>query len=1664
MAQKQFNRFGLRRDLNLSDLPSPTAALNNILSTPTMLGGETSFTTEDLVPIQRIYITNITASTFSSLDGVTVAFTIVENGIINNSLNPKVYLPLIKIKNRLDAAYFSTGEPFFFGGDGPNARYYDNINIVRDAPTYSLTTDLTGGYPFGSIVAWSGGLYRRVATENNNINPDQSSDWKYLQPYVDLYFDDEIDTDGNITTLTDNFWERGQFTYSEKLQSSFLSLFGGTNWQGFYKPTVSGTTTFLLNTTGSTIFKFQDPTSQSFEFARYGSSSSNYFDFFNGNPDISELPFVQSQIDEILAIYNDPTRQLVRVKLQNPMKLKHGDLIFLDVDEGQVPSQRYRILTEIDYNLPNSSELIEFFIEVTEEFNKLNLDVSTLEPAYFGWINDYTTGEYINYGTQFLFQGLKATVRYTPYDRKNLKTYLNSYRHRIDIPLGGTNAITGATTFTVTDEVYQNLMINDYIYDYRLSTGDTNQGVRRYIITACSSSNGVNTITVEIDTSYDNVDTSNNNDQQYYYRIEGTQLTGNYSTVTSSVGTKLTLANGSNTGVFNWTRTTSTGTVTSGSHNYGSIGTPFNYYEPRSYYEITPSTTMTFDFVIRGGDGAGSNAGEGATITGTVTLQANTTYTLVTGGNGASTRYAPQFGGGGAAGKNNGGGGGGFSGLFLGNINDLSQISALVIAAGGGGSGSNGSPGGNGGEPNGGSGGSGTGATQTSAGTTTWVSGGLTSEYEAGPLQGGDGELTNGSNIANGGGGGGGGYYGGGGGRGDNNLSPGPSGGGGGSSYINATSITSYTIQSQNEVDNTKITTTYVTGGLNRSLSTANSYNTLLHVARMGELTTRQRYITIEQYLDRYVDYAFDWTFFMKDEDVDPTSTNKAWILRQRTETSGGYGTVSYKYLYEKDYEFYQIGDFKTFLDNSILSGGTSREDGVDQRAYGKPQLINKGDQYNLLYSVLPIKSIYSPEENWNGVALSRTGSISNDSRLLSLNNATDVEIGNYVIQNNNNAFTSGDYIEYGTRIIDVLPESNSVVLNKQASQAFSNQSLWILNHRGFICTGILNYNSGEHFLSLDSRRIEDVKAGQVIVFRDSPSTQTYVRITKVEPSAASELKITLDDKNPYPTSSGGPIAIYNDKGIDITKPLQTYCTGIQCAQNNYQGEGKVNTKYIAVRVFNGSPSPSPGLDRWWTETLKTGTSSNSCRAVFTPTANYINQPYSNWGDGPSVAWWTDADTGFSYPNQSIRVGSVDNPSGRKYYGGAQFYANIAGSELAKQINEKLGPGNTFRFNELIPIGICEGFIRVDGDLWNNSPSSGSEKYYAILRLVTDLSSVPQPDNGYNPNWQDGTLSSDGSTLLPIKLNLSEFPSSAFNITKWGVPPDQGNMLPYGGTVASASNIQSVFTNYNNSIIANSDRQWTATTDITLTQSQAQSWFLNSTSLAQDDGNGNITYVMKAGTWFKTYSTTGYLLYFDTFESIIDTETFFTYRPTTLSIDDASFVNDPELINLYSNEGPTSITSNDWINDQFQYMQYRNESYQILPTPLDIEARFPGIRMIDPNVTTSGVRTNLQNTTNALSVYTFGNTTLNRELCCPPLDTSPPFDSSEIGLSTTNLNPDLFIDGLINVRSISAIHPENKIYGIPSNINNAQLPVNEKLEVVFGGVKYDLLIGNSKPF
>ena len=189
---------------------------------------------------------------------------------------------------------------------------------------------------------------------------------------------------------------------------------------------------------------------------------------------------------------------------------------------------------------------------------------------------------------------------------------------------------------------------------------------------------------------------------------------------------------------------------------------------------------------------------------------------------------------------------------------------------------------------------------------------------------------------------------------------------------------------------------------------------------------------------------------------------------------------------------------------------------------------------------------------------------------------------------------------------------------------------------------------------------------------------------------------------------------------------------------------------------------------------------------------------------------------------------------------------------------------------------------------------------------------------------------------------------------------------------------------------------------------------------------------------------------------------------TTGSLNNLGSLKNQNLISMHPNNGPAGKVlpngSTDPLDMPFQFLHYRRKQYELLPLHYSFNQTFPFLRLINPLTKTEGVEKTLQNSVNKLSVYTFANDIDNKELCCPPLDTSPPFDSSAIGLSTTNNEPDMSIGGLVNVRSIAGIHPENKIHNIPSGQSLATLPVDKKLEIVFGGVTYDLLIGDTKPF
>ena len=1451
MAVKLFNRIGLRRDFNLGDLVNQDSALNNILRTDSMSDGE-SFTVEDIAPIKNIYVTDITADTFLTLDGIMVEFTQIlideDTGLaaVDNADNPVPYRPFVKIKNRLDTAYFTTGEPFFFGGDGPTATYYDSRNIIRQPDALVLNQV----YQIGSVVLSSNNIYRVIqsnSTTSTVLSHTSGSQDGFLferaYDVKEVFYNGTYDViTGEERTESDNFWERGYFLYGDKIRDSYLSTLGGVKWNGYFKPTVSGSHRWYIRSTGNVQFRFQDPTVLSAVETKYGQPNTTFVNnYIANNPGLTADQ--QTWINAFKVILADTTRKFVEVRLQTGLQLATDDVLYIDSLQGQLRSKQYRIFTL----RPTGEQwtVDRLWVEVTADFNRQNVAITDL-PS-FGtdvWANA---------------DGNRSFIRYYPYERRALKTYINSIYKNLEIPSASFTTTANTITFTGAnaDLYYFQFMRNDYIYDYR-QRGTENQGVRRFKVTDTNDS--TKTVTVSIDTSYTGISTSSNNDQQARY-------------------------DGQDLYVF--------------TEDYGG---------------------------------------------------------------------APPFG-------------------------------ALIQ-------------------------------------------------------------------------------------------------------------------------------TTYTTGAINDTISGTTKTANLHFVARFGEEgeNIREKYITIDQFIPKYEEHAFEATFFMKDEDVPfRQSVEEKGIIFWYSDENTGYDPISYKHFYAPEYEFYQIGDFKTFLDNTIGFGGTSRESGIEQRAFGKPQLLNAGDQYQTFYSTLPVQSVYEPKVKWNDVAISQNSSVTNGSRKLNITDIVNVEVGNYVVPQDITAFSGTETaLSRGTRVIEVIQNANAAsgdaILNKITLQELSSTPFIYFDHRGFVTPLLLRAKSdnGENVFCKDGLPVgsckfahgnsrlrlvgdpiggntttlatisdsnsgtngsitssgvtvtwasdatgitftgpgigrifrynngdsdsymDEVQSGMVFVSNRDPADQTtYRRIEGIVDNDGNGTGYILFNNN-YTDMTGGDAfaAIYYDRGIDITKPLESYCNGIACNQNAYKtevvtnndGESQIvtfnDTKYIAPLIHQTNQSSLDSTTQAW---------ANSSTIAFV--------------DGTdTVRYWFDS---LGQRNDDYEPTESTN----SLYKDDVIHIQLSSTDpLTSAISEK-GFTNTATqtgANDFIPIARIIGFIKV---------RRGANYEYRYIARV----------NPKAYTWVDTENDANGNPLSK-QIDWTKFNTSDYWVQKWS-HKDGGSRITAGSNIGDKSTLTTFQSNWAASSSIE-ERYRKITSAISLTSAEASNNFHNPNSIPVSGANRQLP----ANSFVRRALINGVrkLIYFNEFSEFQGAYSVYGkhYTGTTdngLTVTNNFGNNDNQkthtIINMQDQAfSDAKRTSNLASEDPFEFLQFRSKIYELCVGNSEVEAIIPFVRFINPFGTGTGVQTRIQNTMNPLTVYTFANTTTNRELCCPPLDTSPPFDSSAIGLSTTINEPDMSVAGGLNVRVITARHPVADIYEIPGNITTSQLNVNKKLRIDFSGTKYDLLIGDSIPF
>ncbi len=156
---KKYNKLGIRRDNNFSDLSNTKVALNNLLG-KLVSGTNVTFISEDLDAIRGISFLGLTNGEYRRLVRSKIRTTGSTGSLVD-------FLPRVTYQNRFDNLRVFAGEPRLFGGNGLTARYYNETEV------YPNTVGIFSGAPFKVDNFWENGRFSflsKVALEGTTVN------------------------------------------------------------------------------------------------------------------------------------------------------------------------------------------------------------------------------------------------------------------------------------------------------------------------------------------------------------------------------------------------------------------------------------------------------------------------------------------------------------------------------------------------------------------------------------------------------------------------------------------------------------------------------------------------------------------------------------------------------------------------------------------------------------------------------------------------------------------------------------------------------------------------------------------------------------------------------------------------------------------------------------------------------------------------------------------------------------------------------------------------------------------------------------------------------------------------------------------------------------------------------------------------------------------------------------------------------------------------------------------------------------------------------------------------------------------------------------------------------------------------------------------------------
>mgnify|MGYP001177030714 FL=1 len=211
--QKIYKRVGLRRDLNFSDLSSPSTSLENLLN-ELKDDDDSTYLASDLAVINGIFSAGLTNSNYLQIAQSAAKITKPDGKEIS-------YNPRITYQNRIDKISIFSGIPRLNGGNGLKANYYQNDQILFDEHAnfeYNIADVNVAGVAGGNVFGGE--------TGEGVIPPD-------------------------------NFWEDGNFGYTAKIHPQSAKSNTGVKWEGYFIPRLTGKVQFEVSSTGYFTMDFQ---------------------------------------------------------------------------------------------------------------------------------------------------------------------------------------------------------------------------------------------------------------------------------------------------------------------------------------------------------------------------------------------------------------------------------------------------------------------------------------------------------------------------------------------------------------------------------------------------------------------------------------------------------------------------------------------------------------------------------------------------------------------------------------------------------------------------------------------------------------------------------------------------------------------------------------------------------------------------------------------------------------------------------------------------------------------------------------------------------------------------------------------------------------------------------------------------------------------------------------------------------------------------------------------------------------------------------------------------------------------------------------------------------------------------------------------------------------